>query len=189
MDSPLKCQESSKLHALHRPLASSARTIKFENSNENLNSFNQAKSPKTSQFKPAKFSSKEDLDLVVQRPKLKRTNIRQTWLAISEVNFMEYYKADREFALLSDAARMALLDDLFEIDKCYYLSRITCDMKDLNSNCKLKSPENEKRPFRTLRPCKQNQKLAKEFWIRPLGVRCLSPHPTEREEKSNNQGY
>jgi hypothetical protein len=141
MDSPLRYPDGSKLLTQHRPLASSARTIKFDPSNENLNAFNQGNAPQPSQFKPTKFSSKEDLDMITQRPKHRRTNIRQTWLAISEVNFMEYYKNDREFALLSPSTRLALLDDLFEIDKCYYLSRITCNIQDLNSNSKLTSPK------------------------------------------------
>ena len=176
MDSPLKYPEGTKLHAPQRPLASSARTIKFENPNENLNSYNQIKTPVPSQFKPAKFGSKEDLDLIVQRPKLKRSGVRQTWLAISEVNLMEYYRTDREFVLLSAAARIALLDDLFEIDKCYYLSRITCGIQDLNSNRKLSSRENKKEFLRVPRLRKQNQKLTEEPRLRPLGLRCLPTH-------------
>ncbi len=89
---------------------------------------------------------------------------------------MEYYKNDREFALLSPATRLALLDDFFEIDKCFFLSRIICNIPDLNSNSKLTSSQGQEEFLRPLRPREQNKELAEELRVRSMGDRCVLVH-------------
>ena len=40
------------------------------------------------------------------------------------INFFEYYKQKKEFNLLSREEREALIEDLYEFDKCFYLNQL-----------------------------------------------------------------
>ena len=189
MDSPSKHGEpvrASSLQAKH--LTSSARDFKIHATDENLGTQNQPRGHPPSQFKPGRPNFKED-PVAAQTPSTKpngKAKIQR--VSMTEVNYMQFYKGTKEFRLLSEGARAALLDDLCELDQCHHLSQNSFSPEAFTDKGELTSRE-EKAPLRVhLQPRQQAEAHDRGHQRQPVGVRGPLPHGEPGEAEAHPAG-
>lgn len=108
---------------------------KFVVNNENLDSCNRILhfDPDTSKVHCSK--SNEEKESFTQKSERSIRSYSCVLPSQMEINYMQFIKGNREFRLINDATRAALLDDLCELDKCYYLniSNFEFDVSEVKS--------------------------------------------------------
>jgi hypothetical protein len=56
-----------------------------------------------------------------------------------QINYFDYYKIKKDFYLLSTEERDALLEDLYEFDKCFYLNQMNVRIHASDNECCINS--------------------------------------------------
>jgi hypothetical protein len=145
MDTPNKRGDPSRnLTSIGKHIVSSARDAKVSPRNENVPSHNIPPLKVTYHTKIHRSNSEDEIELT------RRKNLNSSKGKVSlkpsqaEVNYMQFYKGDREFRLISDVARASMLDDLCELDKCHYLNNYMFDIENDNFKGGLSSGKSQK---------------------------------------------
>lgn len=166
-------QENAKIptaKALHPSF--NAPNSKFALNRENINSSNRIIKHDADMAKAHSPNSDEENRSIALKSERSIGSYACVLPSHMEINYMQFIKGNREFRLITDAARAALLDDLCELDKCYYLNTSNFELYISDNKSTIKSKSKSYKPFRVYSLARaQVLPNARAFREQPVAVR------------------